>query len=1400
MQFYIKMAQSKLQNGISKLKLSATRKVTTTVTKKKYVRPWYKCPDFPGEKVGQDVQAHKLVYQKDEQTSTSENKTKSLEWTDFKASLEIIKKDADDANITLSGVQIRVQNSAIKYDKTFTTDANGKIRIDNLQIGTYTITEVSNDHYGYVQLESGKVSLASGQVVTYSLLNEKQTGNLTIEKKDADNDTTKIEGVSFRIRKNISTEDDTDFVGGNGDVDGNGYLDTADLNLVLRYVNERVELTAEQLEIADVNGDGTVNTSDLSLILRKVNSAEYVVGMENDTPITTATGSIHFDSMTTTNNSEEATIFVTDEQGLIKIYNMLVGSYIVEEISVGDNFGYDIDPNYISWEITNSDGTTSTVDQSISATIEVTKQKSTDTNNTATKNDTSKSDKIVDKNRRKFIKIRGFAWEEKTDGKNSTKDYTWNEGTEDKKLANVIVRLKDANGKELAQTMTDSNGEYVFGNYDEDPNAIKLEIDDLVGAYIEFEYNGMSYQSIEVNSKFTENSETTSNGNTITKYSGNTNKATDSALRDEYDDNYATISKNTSSDTNGNVTYEDEPIEYNYDSKDHKSAVNYGDEVLYGYEGQPYPISKTDKRYTLQAVTAQSETNALCTDLTPEMIRQKAVVEIGGLNLGVEERAMPDLAIVQDMENVQISLNGYTHTYQYARRFDDPDEYAGGDPFDTAVRFANKYIDNSYSREVYSSDVSYNSQHEESMQVYITYMVALRNESSDVSSTIKTLSNYYDERYENVLVRDDTFVRNDDGVITEYGKEISYQPDNSYNENSMKKVDIYADYQIEPSQTRYLTITYELSNEAINSLLNDNEITLDSVTEITSYSTYYRDSQFTKPYAGIDKDSAPDTVDIQLQDGKISIQDTMEDDTDKAPTLKIVPKEGRIIEGTVWEDRALQDLLELSGYDKERKGDGKYQDGSDGEEPENVVEKVTVELMRRTDSNDWDVAELYKKDGSSVPASTSTDPTGHYTFSGVIPDANYLLRFTYDNNSVIVDPAGNTVGNVNVDNYKSTIYRGGVKEDPNSYWYREETSKFADAERLSDAKDTSGKKEDGTVINDIVDTRIHDEEEFNYETVTENRNLASISAETATFEIELEYDVNDINLQHISKYDNQLVFVFDNMDFGIIERPRQDLVVDKQVANIQITLANGTTFIKGDPRTQNLSGVRVLDNHDVYIEMDNEFIQGSTLEVTYEISVDNTKCEIDYNDPDYYIYGIIPANKMDVYKIATVKDMYDYLPSELIFQKDAESHWDKVTIQESDKGTILSDEVYEQVKGLQNIVHLDNNAAFATQAPGTKVVDTTLVVSKQLSTSSDDLTYENDVEIIKLSSRPLYNSVPGNYDPTTNTIDESDDGNVSVTITAPTGENRQYLLYGGLGIGLLIIIGIGVVIIKKKVL
>ncbi len=1241
-------------------------------------------------------------------THTEKKLTDSVSMNDIQltGSLEITKKDKDTGGLlnnvgfilynkdtqqyvaTASGNALATYTSNRNQAKEFITGvdgSNGKITVKGLMLGNYELIETKNPNYGYVVSSENVTVKVNSNSTTTTVTNEKQTGNIKIVKKDANNNSIVLPGVTFKLR----------------------------------------------------NASG-----------------QYIIAVDSNGKVQKqVTGTIHLGNIQTTTNINDATAFITDSNGIIRIYNIPTGRYQAIETSIGDNFGYEVGDGYITWESNVGTGSGN------NSSVNVTRETSTNTGTSAGTGD-NLFDILTIKNKRAYIKIRGYAWEEKTDGKNSVKDGTWNDGTEDKRLANVTVRLKNANGQTLGTAITNTNGEYVFGNYDTDEKAIKLKIDDLVGAYIEFEYNGMSYQSIDVEPEFIYQSETKT-------YYGNKNAATDSALREQFNNNYATISQGISSNTNGNKTYD---IRYNYDSTNHKSTVIYGDNVKYGYEGQTYPISGTYDQYTIQAVTAQSSTNALCTQLTPQKLREQAIVEIGGLNLGVEERAMPDLAVVEDMQNVQITFNDYTHTYEYGRRFDDPSEYAGGDPFDTTVKFANKYLTNSYSREVYSSDVVYNKQNEGSLQVFITYKVQLRNESSDVYSNLKTLANYYDERYENVVVRDEN-----ENIIES-------QVDNSYNQNGMKKVNIQTNYLIAHGETRELTITYQLSNEAINALLNQ-DITLDSITEVTSYSTY-SDSDYSVPYAGIDIDSAPDTVDPS------NVQGTIEDDTDRAPSLIIILKEGRMIEGTVWEDSAIEGLLQQSGYDKERKGNGTY------DTDENVVNNVTVELMTVTESGDYELAKLYKRDETVVDATTTTTGLGEYSFSGVIP-SNYVLRFTYGNNSVIVDASGNTVGNVNANNYKSTIYRGGNKEAVDAmtnYWYRGETSNIEGVQRLSDARDIFGIMENGTRIDNIVQYRTTEDDDVNYQT-TQDRQLAEVSADTRQFEIKLDYD---INLDNISKYEDRIVSVFDNIDFGIIERPRQDLELDKQVANIQITLANGTTLINGDPRSQNLSGVRVLDNHDVYIEMDNELIQGATLTVTYEISVDNTNCEIDYNDEDYYIYGIVPEENAN-WKIATVIDMYDYLPDELLLQANNSSNWEKITVNDTDKGTILTDEVYEVVKGLQNIVHL-KTPIFEDMQPGTRRSDTTLVVSRQLSTSSDDLTYENDVEIIKLKGRPPYNSTPGNYDPTTNTPDERDDGHVPVTITAPTGENRQYVLYGILGISTLIIVGVGIIFIKRKVL
>ena len=56
----------------------------------------------------------------------------------------------------------------------------------------------------------------------------------------------------------------------NGDVNGDGYVNAQDVNLVKRYVTGAATLTEHVLKAADMNGDGKVNALDSNIISRVV--------------------------------------------------------------------------------------------------------------------------------------------------------------------------------------------------------------------------------------------------------------------------------------------------------------------------------------------------------------------------------------------------------------------------------------------------------------------------------------------------------------------------------------------------------------------------------------------------------------------------------------------------------------------------------------------------------------------------------------------------------------------------------------------------------------------------------------------------------------------------------------------------------------------------------------------------------------------------------------------------------------------------------------------------------------------------------------------------------------------------------------------------------------------------
>ncbi len=1247
----------------------------------------------------------------------------------------------------------------------FKTNENAEIKIYDLNAQReYQIIEIKNPNNGYSEnagITKNITVLSETSTEQFTELNfaNKGTGALKIVKVDEDTNEKLGQGVEFILQKKDNNKgfvqaDNNYKVTGYGTqekaktfvTNANSEIIIGNLDLGTYIVKEtknnkpgyskNVGSTREvTVTLGEVTRPVTLNYTNiaygnLKIIKQDITTKKKLsnVGfkIKHDTlgwVVRASNGEISYTSV-----ENSATEFITNKDGEIQVNDLRIGSYIIKETK-NLNFGYEITSKEISAGIISPGQTT---------------------------------DKTVD-NERVYVKVSGYVWEDIKYyiGKDGYQNDLWRENKEDKedkRLENVKVTLNYGKGKTKIAT-TNEKGEYAFGNYtpgDSSTYKEKLKIEDLINAYIEFEYNGMCYTNV------------------LVKHVENGSKATETQNgknREDFNNKYTTIENNKAIDTNNKET----TLEYSYNN--HTSTLKYNknaSEYKYGYKGQKYPISGVDDKFLITAITSDNYNKNSIFNYTAENIKANSIEEITNINLGLKEREMPDLAIIEDMEKAEVSLNNYTHTYYYEQRPSDitnTDNQKDESGFNVAVKFGSKYGTQSYKRTIYSSDISYNKQSENrgKLEVYITYKVAIRNESTSVYTKVNKLVNYFDNRY----AINSIYYYTQDGKLE---KKIEYKEDENYNKDGFKKVTLNVNQNIEPQSKKDIYIQYKLDNDAINAVLNK-RATLNSVTEISSYSTY-EDKNFSKVYGGIESDSNPETA-------KPINKETYEDDTDSAPSLILELQEGRVIKGTVWEDSAIAEELEKSGYEKQRIGNGKYDSNT-----ENVVGNVTVELLSIDDGNK--IAKLYKKDKSVLDAKTTTDQKGNYEFSGVIP-GKYVIRYTYGNKSVIYDTSGKEIQNVKADNYKSTIYRGDVQE---LYWYRNETGNGAP--RLSDARDRVGIKKDSSEIDIVKERTTKSDEEIIYKNASEE-SLTEIKAETNNFDIKLDYDVN---LDNISQYETDLKFVFDNIDFGIIRRPQQKLDLKKEISYVELILANGQTVISGDPRVDNIKNLRQLPQDEnghwgnVAIELDQEIIQGSTLKVTYEITADNTGTEIDYNDKDYYLYGIVPNDKQSNAKIARVSRLYDYIENDINVDPNQEG-WREINKQEElKKGQNMSTESYNVFSQYNKILE---TTKLSDMKPG-EPKKVSIVISRLLANTTDEVSVNNIVEVNALKEGRVDNSIPGNYDPTNSReTHEPDDDSTGVDITGPTGKGKNYTPYILLTISSLLILAAGILIIKTKV-
>lgn len=949
-------------------------------------------------------------------------------------------------------------------------------------------------------------------------------------------------------------------------------------------------------------------------------------------------------------------------------------------------------------------------------------------------------------NKQIYVKLSGYVWVDKIDiGKGSVRDYLFNDSGyngDDVLFNGVTVRLKDRVTEETVKetvtskldrykdSMNDGNGEYLFED---------VLIEKLKDYYIEFEYNGLTYTNVVPH---------------IDKNNGS-KAAEGEKAREQFNQDFSVVEGKTrdtgfTRDARGN---EKHALSYTISNTRHEATlIN---------DGTQYPITSNtlEGEYSIEAnyVAGQEE--------------------IRYINLGLYEREQPDIALVKDLQNVRLAVNGYEHTYIYAQRFANAGEY--GDGFDLGVKFGNKYGDMSYSRPVYKADYDYINEADKSkeLKVYVTYQLTIRNQSSNLTAQINSLLDYYDSKYQIVNIGNS---------LDQKGNVVGNiaHTETAYNGAYTKSV-ITNTMRIEAQKEETIYVQFALNREAIINILND-KANLDNVAEINSYSIYDGD----KIYAGIDKDSNPGNC----VPGE---KNTYEDDTDASPALKLVFDEDnkefkRTMSGKVFLDSTSGELKTR----EVRQGSGIYEDGEQG------IEGVDITLTENT--------------GSGKVYTAKTDANGDFSIAGYIP-GDYTLTYTWGDTTYTVQ------------DYKGTVYNTARNQE-NKNWYKEDIDT-----RYTDAIDNYATRQqiDAEIANNHITT-------------------TQMDSTTPTMGIGVEEETDGNTKYGITSIETEMDgdrfvpkgFAIRNIDFGIVERARQVLDISKDVTGVKITLANGQTVIdakvvNGKLEGDNIKGLTYMgpsngNNGLVKAEIDNELIQGANIQIEYTIQVAN-KSELDYDSEKYYIYGIEEGNKIQI----KPEGVYDYLDSQMVLDTNKDNgNWevvsrndydttytsptmietyfsDGITTEKQDDGTEMNVYKWEVSENsyrnlftewateiteertvrsakLDNKTILQNSNLEKELEPGeNKSVN--LYTSKVLA-NTDEIDLNNDTEITEIKRVQQTGRIPDVV--TSHTYDRGE----TVTVTPPTGENQNYILPIIIGVTALIVLGAGVIIIKKKVI
>ena len=654
-----------------------------------------------------------------------------------------------------------------------------------------------------------------------------------------------------------------------------------------------------------------------------------------------------------------------------------------------------------------------------------------------------------------------------------------------------------------------------------------------------------------------------------------------------------------------------------------------------------------------------------------------------------------------------------------------------GDGFNVGVKFGNKYGSMSYTRAIYKADYEYINEQDKSKELKV-YLTYRIGLRNESTNLITRINSIVDYYDSNYTLLKAGTQLDGNGQIT--GTELTHT-DTSYN-NEYSKTVINTNTRIEAQKQADIYVEFELDREQVVTLLNDGEV-LDNVAEINSYSVFDGNGSV---YAGIDSDSNPGN---SIPENEA----TYEDDTDSAPGFKLEVADARTLSGKVFLDSTTGELM----TGEVRQGTGAYEDGELG------IEGVEITLTENT--------------GSGKIYTATTDANGDFLITDYIP-GDYTLTYTWGDETYTVQ------------NYKGTVY-DSTRDQTNKQWFKENVD-----DRKTDAIDD-------------YNLRQQIDEELKHLTSSTQTTISKMNSTTPIMGIGVEYDS-----VYTASTGDKYEYSIRNVDFGIVERARQKIELSKRVGSVKVTLANGQVVV--DSTIDEDGNVNGQSNYVIYmgpseramprngyvrIELDNELIQGATLEVGYVITTENLS-ELDYLSENFYKYGIVEGEVVTI----TPSAIIDYLDNRWAFESEKNPDWQVKT--KEDLPGLVAEVVYNNENSTINdktILYkesLKQNALKPTESASVN-----LNVSKLL-TTSDDLSFDNETEITTLDKTggSKTEGTPGNYIPGTGKTEPDDSTAETVVVTPSTGANLNFILPITVGVIALIVLGVGVVIIKRKTL